>query len=199
MDTIKNLVRVTECLDWVSRGELLDWRGRVGNREANRISAAAKKRGTQVHEAIASTLLNQKVKKLNNEEAALGFSAWADWWKLQSIEGSRTVEQTLVDIPLGLTGTPDFHTSSELFDWKVSKAREPKWTWHWQCVAYLHLLGRFDGKYRIIQLHPEVGTWAEFTGRYSAERASAFLGLLGAYKKFQLETEKEEIENVIAD
>lgn len=191
------MIRVTEVLDWVSRGELLEWRGRVGNTEANRISKSAAKRGTETHGAISALLTNKRIPKLKSEEAKLAYSAWLEWWKLQDLQGDRTVEVRLTNEKYGITGQPDFHVPGELFDWKVSKY--PKWTWAWQCNAYLWLMGQTQGVYRIIQLHPELGTWNEHKGSYSQERADAFLGLVSAYRQWKKDTGKEEEKDAIAD
>ena len=190
-------VRVTEVIDWVSRGELLEWRGRVGNTEANRVSKAALKRGTEVHEAVSSMLMNQTAAKLKSEESKLAFGAWLEWWKLQNLEGTRTVEVRITNEEYGITGQPDFHTENELFDWKVSK--RPKWTWGWQCNAYLWLLGRLNGKYRIVQLHPELGTWDEHKGIYSQDRMDAFLGLVKAYRQWKEDTNAAADREIEAD
>ena len=189
---LTEIVSVTEVLDWVSKGEFSEWRGKVGNTEANRICKAAMKRGTETHLAISSLLTNKKVPKLKSEESVLAYRAWMEWWNLQNLQGSRTVEVRLTNEEYGITGQPDFHVESELFDWKVSKW--PKWSWHWQCNMYLWLLGRRDGKYRVIQLHPELGSWNEHKGSYSEDRTEAFLGLVHAYRQWRKDTG-----NVIAD
>ena len=118
--------------------------------------------------------------------------SWKDWWGLQPFGSEpRVVEQTLIDAELGLTGTPDFYTTSELFDWKVSK--KVRWTHLWQAIMYLELIRRTKGLaipgYRIILLHPDLGEWTEVRGLYSAERVEAYLGLKRAYELYKKEVQ----------
>lgn len=53
---------VTSVVGLLGKAEIMEWRKRVGEEEANRISARAAKRGTAIHTLCENYLLNQEVK-----------------------------------------------------------------------------------------------------------------------------------------
>lgn len=53
---------VTSILGMLGKAEIMAWRKRVGEEEANRVSARAAKRGTAVHTLCENYLLNKEVK-----------------------------------------------------------------------------------------------------------------------------------------
>ena len=53
---------VTSVLGMLGKADILAWRQRVGEEEANRISARAAKRGTEIHTLCENYLLNKPVK-----------------------------------------------------------------------------------------------------------------------------------------
>lgn len=53
---------VTSVVGLLGKAEIMEWRKRVGEEEANRISARAAKRGTAIHSLCENYLLNQEVK-----------------------------------------------------------------------------------------------------------------------------------------
>lgn len=52
---------VTSVLGLLGKAEILEWRKRVGEEEANRVSARAARRGTAVHSLCEDYLLNKEV------------------------------------------------------------------------------------------------------------------------------------------
>jgi len=58
---------VTTVLGWQKKDSLKQWRKRVGEEEANRISKYAANRGTKVH-AVCENYLNNKPDYLDNAD-----------------------------------------------------------------------------------------------------------------------------------
>ena len=178
--------RVTSVLDWVSRGELLNWRGKVGNQEANRVSKKALKRGTEVHAWIADLLSGRKPKKVSGFEAENAIQAWKEWADLNeaSLKTVRTIEQRVFNHSLCLMGQPDLAAAGEIFDWKVSK--RIRWPHLWQANEYCWLSG--ISRYRIVRLDPDLGIFEELKKPYNEDRHEAFLGALKAYRQWKLDS-----------
>lgn len=58
----KSYPSVTSVVGLLGKAEIMAWRKRVGEEEANRVSARAAKRGTAIHSLCESYLLNEEVK-----------------------------------------------------------------------------------------------------------------------------------------
>lgn len=176
--------RVTSILDWVGSDSLARWRGAVGNKEANLIQKAARKRGTEVHAIIEKLLKGKKVEEPEEFQVAQAIKAWREWYGRQTITPA-IIEQTLYDENHLIAGTPDFFTTTELFDWKIAK----RFSWKniWQANAYLHLI-RMNypelqvSAYRIVRLDPDIGEFEELKGEYDEACVGAFHGLAASYQ-----------------
>ena len=59
---------ITSILSFINRGKFADWRQRVGNEEANRITKAATDRGTKFHKVVEVYLQNGDYKSLDEYE-----------------------------------------------------------------------------------------------------------------------------------
>ena len=53
---------VTSVLGLLGKAEIIEWRKRVGEEEANRVSSRAARRGTAIHSLCEDYLLNKEVK-----------------------------------------------------------------------------------------------------------------------------------------
>ena len=62
---------VTSVLSFINRGKFADWRARVGNEEANRITKKSTTRGTKLHRVFEEYLLNEDYTKLPEFEVPL--------------------------------------------------------------------------------------------------------------------------------
>lgn len=58
----KSYPSVTSVLGILGKKEIMEWRARVGEEEANRVSARAARRGTAIHSLCEDYLLNKEVK-----------------------------------------------------------------------------------------------------------------------------------------
>lgn len=101
----KQYDRITRILDYFATPGLVDWKLRVGKREANRISKIALNIGTNVDEAIKADVLGQKIPKLKTQEAKNCWEAYLQW--KQDYSPALAVADTVFDEGYQTAGTPD--------------------------------------------------------------------------------------------
>ena len=181
------MIRVTEVLDWVDNKELAKWRGKVGNKAADKRGRDTAKWGTAVHELIGRTLKGEKVRTPKTFEVAQAYKAFASWLKLneQVGLGNMWAEETLLDEERGLQGTPDLFTSLEGFDWKTGW---PNWKHIWQLNEYTYLHNLIRPTFcvnacRVVYLSRDTGMFKEAAFTYSERIHQRYDGLLLAYKE----------------
>ena len=151
---IVNLVRVTEALDFFQTSDLVEWRTRVGNAEANRVCNKALKIGTRLHEIIASGTFDAAAKdKPEVKNCLAGFLAWMD--RYQVLNDELVTCTRLNDEVIGLTGEPDmiWIKQNVLIDLKTSASIRP--THFFQLGGY-HRLGVKADKLAILRLDKEI-------------------------------------------
>ena len=123
---------VTTVLGWQKKDSLKQWRKRVGEEEANRISKYAANRGTKVH-AVCENYLNNKPDYLDNADILTQdmFSS------IQPILNERVdniygIESALYSNHLGLAGRcdciADFDARPSIIDFKTStRLKKKEW------------------------------------------------------------------------
>ena len=128
----KSFPSVTTVLDWNKKDSLIEWRKRVGEEEANRISRTAANRGTKLHAVCESYLQNEPLdfKKLN-------FLTIDLFKSIQPIIDERlddvlAIELQMYSEHLGLAGTVDcvakFDGKNSVIDFKTSsKPKRQEW------------------------------------------------------------------------
>lgn len=125
--------RITHILDYFSPPGLVDWKIRVGRKEAGMISRAALRIGSNVDDSIREhvggcrTIGNYK--GLKTQEAINCYKAFEDWKKDHVVEYLAIVGTTFND-ELMVAGTPDLFRGDKLtiVDVKCSsKIRESYW------------------------------------------------------------------------
>ena len=128
-------VSITSLLGNLSKQSIIEWRRRVGEAEANKISRQASSRGTRVHNICESYIQNQ-VGILEGElpDAIEMFNSIVPL--LDRIDNIHVVEGALYSDELGLAGRTDliaeFDGNLSVIDYKTS--RKPK---NWEmCHAY---------------------------------------------------------------
>lgn len=130
---------VTTVTGLLKKDIILEWRKRVGNEEANRISSTAARRGTRVH-----TLCE---KYLNNENVSPNILDQENWNQmkvyLNNINNIHALEQSLFSHHLQVAGTVDciaeYNGKLAVIDFKTSKRNKTKDDIHdyfMQCSAY---------------------------------------------------------------
>jgi genome maintenance exonuclease 1 len=130
---------VTTVTGLLKKDVILEWRKRVGNEEANKISSAAARRGTRIH-----TLCE---KYLNNEVVQPNLVDHHNWNELKEyldrINNIHVLEQPLFSHHLEVAGTVDciaeYNGKLAVIDFKTSKRNKTKDDIHdyfMQCSAY---------------------------------------------------------------
>ena len=122
---------VTTVLGWQKKDSLKEWRKRVGEEEANRISTLAARRGTKVHSVCELYL--------NNEPLTESIDAITmDMFKsIQPLIDARIDDIYAIELPmyskhLGVAGTTDciakFDGKTSIIDFKTSsKLKKEEW------------------------------------------------------------------------
>jgi len=145
----QKLVSITSVISHYNREIFREWRAKVGNDEANKITKAATSRGTDMHTLVENYLLNQELPEVQPLSDFLFKQAKSD---LNKIDNIHAIEQSLFSKELGVAGTVDCIAEYEgelaVIDFKTSKKPKPKkWIEHYfvQCAAYACMLYEMTG------------------------------------------------------
>jgi len=145
----QKLVSITSVISHYNREIFREWRAKVGNDEANKITKAATSRGTDMHTLVENYLLNQELPEVQPLSDFLFKQAKSD---LNKIDNIHAIEQSLFSKELGVAGTVDCIAEHEgelaVIDFKTSKKPKPKkWIEHYfvQCAAYACMLYEMTG------------------------------------------------------
>lgn len=130
---------VTTITGQLGKAAIIAWRKRVGDEEANRISARAAGRGTRIHKLCEDTLNNALV-----EPSIFDAQTWSDMRKLLAdIDEVHAIEAPLYSHHLKVAGTVDciakYKGKISVVDFKTSariKTREDISNYFMQCAAY---------------------------------------------------------------
>ena len=145
----QKLVSITSIISHYNREVFRQWRERVGNDEANRVTKAASSRGTDMHTLTEHYLLNKDLPEVQPLSDFLFKQAKSDLNKINNIHA---IEQALYSLELGVAGTVDciaeYNGELAVIDFKTSKKPKPKeWIEHYfvQCAAYACMLYEMTG------------------------------------------------------
>ena len=136
------LPSVTTVIGLQKKKSIMEWRARVGEEEANRISKQATSRGTNVH-TICENYLNNKVDYMKGimPDALEYFLSIKPY--LNKINNIHYQEAALWSKQLGMAGRVDciaeYEGELSVIDFKTSskiKAREDILDYFWQTTAY---------------------------------------------------------------
>ena len=134
------LVSITSITSHYNKQIFLDWRKRVGNEEADKITKAATTRGTDMHTLTEYYLKNEELPKV---PPISDFLFKISKGKLNKISKIRTLEGALYSKQLGIAGTVDciaeYNDELAIIDFKTSKKPKPReWIEHYfvQAMAY---------------------------------------------------------------
>jgi genome maintenance exonuclease 1 len=130
---------VTTVTGQHNKAAIIEWRKRVGEAEANRISTTAAKRGTRVHTLCESYLNNEHVEpNLFDTETFKAIKPY-----LNNIQDIHCLETALYSDHLEVAGTVDciakYNGKMSVIDFKTSKRRKSRDDIHnyfMQCSAY---------------------------------------------------------------
>ena len=139
-DELLKLVSITSITSHFNKQIFLDWRKRVGNEEADRVTKAATTRGTDMHTLTEHYLKNDDLPKVL---PISDFLFKISKKELNKINNIHALEGSLYSKQLGIAGTVDciaeYNGELAIIDFKTSKKPKPRdWIEHYfvQCMAY---------------------------------------------------------------
>ena len=145
----EKLVSITSVISHYNREIFREWRARVGNDEANKITKAATTRGTDMHTLVEYYLKNEN---LPTVQPLSEFLFKQSKPQLDLINNIHALESSLYSLKLGVAGTVDciaeYDGELAIIDFKTSKKPKPKkWIEHYfvQCAAYACMLYELTG------------------------------------------------------
>ena len=148
-DELLKLVSITSVTSHFNKEIFVNWRKKVGNEEADRITKAATKRGTDMHTLTENYLYNKDLPEVPPISEFLFKIAKG---KLNKINNIYALEGPLYSRQLGIAGTVDciaeYDGELAIIDFKTSKKPKPReWIEHYfvQAMAYGCMLYEMKG------------------------------------------------------
>ena len=151
----KSYPSITTVLSSYNKKAIYEWRQRIGEQEANRISKAASGRGTKLHNVVEKYLLNEmsdlKMQTMmpDTKELFLKVKPFLD----NHIGDIYGIEQSLYSDRLQIAGRCDCIAEWEgelsIVDWKTStRVKEKNYIQNYfmQCSAYAEMFEEITGK-----------------------------------------------------
>jgi genome maintenance exonuclease 1 len=143
------LVSITSVTSHKNRQFFANWRKKVGEEEADKITRQATSRGTDMHTLVENYLYN---KELPDVQPLSDFLFKISKPTLNRINNIHALEGSLYSKVLGIAGTVDciaeFDGELSIIDFKTSKKPKPReWIEHYfvQCMAYGAMLYELTG------------------------------------------------------
>ena len=148
-DELLKLVSITSVTSHFNKEIFVNWRKKVGNEEADRITKAATSRGTDMHTLTEHYLKNDDLPTVQPISDFLFKIAKGE---LNKIDNIHALEGSLYSKELGIAGTVDciaeYNGELAIIDFKTSKKPKPRnWVEHYfvQCMAYGCMLYEITG------------------------------------------------------
>lgn len=187
-EELLKLVSITSITSHFNREIFINWRKKVGEEEADKITKAATSRGTDMHSLVENYLYN---KDLPPVAPMADFLFKIAKTQLNCINNIYALEGSLYSKQLGIAGTVDciaeYNGELAIIDFKTSKKPKPReWIEHYfvQCMAYGCMLYELTGisvKKLVIIMACENGECVV----YEERDKSKYIKLLGKYiRKF---------------
>jgi len=187
-EELLRLVSITSVTSHFNKEIFINWRKKVGEEEAERVTKAATSRGTDMHTLVENYLSNQDLPSVQPISDFLFKIAKTD---LNRINNIYALEGSLYSKQLGIAGTVDciaeYDGELAIIDFKTSKKPKPReWIEHYfvQCMAYGCMLYELTGisvKKLVIIMACENGECVV----YEERDKSKYIKLLGKYiRKF---------------
>ena len=149
IDELVKLVSITSITSHFNKEIFVNWRKKVGNEEADRITKAATGRGTDMHTLTEHYLKNEDLPEVRPISDFLFKIAKGHLNKINNIYA---LEGPLYSRELGIAGTVDciaeYNGELAIIDFKTSKKPKPRdWVEHYfvQCMAYGCMLYEMKG------------------------------------------------------
>jgi len=148
-EDLMKLFSITSVTSHKNRNFFVNWRKRVGEEEADKITRQATSRGTDMHTLTEHHLKNEELPEVQPLSQFLFKIAKPD---LNRINNIYTLEGSLYSKVLGVAGTVDciaeFDGELAIIDFKTSKKPKPReWIEHYfvQCAAYACMFYELTG------------------------------------------------------
>ena len=148
-EELLKLVSITSVTSHFNREIFNNWRKKVGEDEAQKITKAATSRGTDMHSLVENYLYNKDLPTVTPIADFLFKIAKTD---LKRINNIYALEGSLYSRQLGIAGTVDciaeYDGELAIIDFKTSKKPKPReWIEHYfvQCMAYGCMLYELTG------------------------------------------------------
>lgn len=145
----KKYISITTITSFFNRQIFIDWRKKIGNEEADKITKAATIRGTDLHTLNECYLQNLPLPEVPEISQKLFHINKPALDKIGKIFG---IELGMYSDYLGIAGTCDlvaeYDSELAIIDYKTSKKPKPeKWLEHYfvQCCAYAFMLKELTG------------------------------------------------------
>lgn len=145
----KKLVSITSVISHYNREIFREWRAKVGEKEANKVTKQATSRGTDMHTLAEFYLKNSKLPSVQPLSEMLFKQAKPTLDKIDNIHAQ---EQALFSYELGIAGSVDciaeFDGELAVIDFKTSAKPKPReWIEDYfvQCAAYACMLYEMKG------------------------------------------------------
>ena len=143
------MVSITSVTSHFNKEIFVNWRKKVGNEEADRVTKAATGRGTDMHTLTEHYLKNEDLPEVRPISDFLFKIAKGHLNKINNIYA---LEGPLYSRELGIAGTVDciaeYNGELAIIDFKTSKKPKPRdWVEHYfvQCMAYGCMLYEMKG------------------------------------------------------
>jgi genome maintenance exonuclease 1 len=148
-EELLKLVSITSVTSHINREIFNNWRKKIGEDEAQKITKAATSRGTDMHSLVENYLYN---KDLPTVAPIADFLFKIAKTELNCINNIYALEGSLYSKQLGIAGTVDciaeYNGELAIIDFKTSKKPKPReWIEHYfvQCMAYGCMLYELTG------------------------------------------------------
>jgi hypothetical protein len=148
-EELLRLVSITSVTSHFNKEIFVNWRKKVGEEEAERITKAATSRGTDMHSLVENYLYNRD---LPSVQPISDFLFKISKQNLNRINNIYALEGSLYSKQLGVAGTVDciaeYDGELAIIDFKTSKKPKPReWIEHYfvQCMAYGCMLYELTG------------------------------------------------------
>jgi genome maintenance exonuclease 1 len=148
-EELLRLVSITSVTSHFNKEIFVNWRKKVGEEEADRVTKAATSRGTDMHLLTEHHLKNEELPEVQPISDFLFKIAKSN---LNRINNIYALEGSLYSKQLGIAGTVDciaeYDGELAIIDFKTSKKPKPReWIEHYfvQCMAYGCMLYELTG------------------------------------------------------
>ena len=148
-EELLRLVSITSVTSHFNKEIFINWRKKVGDEEADRITKKATSRGTDMHTLVEDYLHNRNLSDVQPISDFLFKISKSD---LNRINNIYALEGSLYSKQLGIAGTVDciaeYDGELAIIDFKTSKKPKPReWIEHYfvQCMAYGCMLYELTG------------------------------------------------------